>query len=104
MHNELLSMRISPLQNKGLAERLRNLSGIMCAIDFATSREPGNVMEPMWVPHDCKHAFFALDVGPGFSCHLGVGQSPRSARGKEKEKPELITRHQTSPIVFSRRF
>jgi hypothetical protein len=70
VHNQSLSTQISPLRKEGLVERLKNVNGVISAIDFATSREPIGDMEPMWVPHDCKHEFFALDIGPSFCCYI----------------------------------
>jgi hypothetical protein len=104
VHNQSLSVGISPLRKKGLVEQLKNLSGIMCAVDIGASPEPIDEMKPLWIPHDCQHERFALDIGPGFCCQLIVGQSPYSARTREKEKPGIIARHQMSPTVFSRRF
>jgi hypothetical protein len=65
-HNQSLSIRISPLPKEGPVERPKNVSDIICVVDFGTRWEPIIDMEPMWVPHDCQHALFALDIGPGF--------------------------------------
>jgi hypothetical protein len=96
-------MPISYLRKDGLVEQLKNDCGMICAVDFGTGQEPIDDMEPMWVSHDWKHEYFALDVGPSFCCHLIFGQSPHSTRARET-KPRLITRHQMPPVVFSRRF
>jgi hypothetical protein len=47
VHNQLLSMRISPLRKEGLVERLKNVSDMICAVDFGASREPIDDMEPV---------------------------------------------------------
>jgi hypothetical protein len=48
--NQSLSIRISLMRKEGLAEGLKNASGIICAVDFGTSREPIDDMELMWFP------------------------------------------------------
>jgi hypothetical protein len=48
-------MRISPLRKEELVEWLTNLNGRICAVDFGTSQEPINDMEPIWASHDCRH-------------------------------------------------
>jgi hypothetical protein len=77
----------------GLAERLKHGSDITCTVDFGTDREPIDDMEPMWVPHDCQHRPFALDVSSSFCSHLSFGPSPHSTRAREK------TNHCSSPVA-----
>jgi hypothetical protein len=55
VNNQWISMQISPSWKETLVERLKNVSGIICIVDFGTSREPTDDMEPLWVPHDYKH-------------------------------------------------
>jgi hypothetical protein len=97
-------MPISPLQKEGLVQRLKNASGIIYVVDFGTSRKPIDNMEPMRVPHDCKHELFPFDMSPSFCCHLIFGQSPHSTRPGEKGKPGLIARHQMPETIFLCRF
>jgi hypothetical protein len=47
VHNQSLSMRISPLRKECLVEPLKNVNGITCAVDFGTSLEPIDDMETM---------------------------------------------------------
>jgi hypothetical protein len=47
VHNQSLSMQISSLGTEGMVERLKNLRGTTCPLDFGTSREPIDDMEPM---------------------------------------------------------
>jgi hypothetical protein len=47
VRNQSLSMRTSPFWKEGLAGRLTNIGGIICAVDFGTSREPIDDMESM---------------------------------------------------------
>jgi hypothetical protein len=53
--NQLLFMRISPLPKECLVERLKNVSGLICAFDFGTGQESIDDMEPIWVLHEYKH-------------------------------------------------
>jgi predicted transcriptional regulator of viral defense system len=53
-HNSLLSMRISRLRKEGVVERLSDGRDIICVVDFGASWEPIDVMEAMWIPHDCR--------------------------------------------------
>jgi hypothetical protein len=104
VHNQSLSMEISPLRKERLVERLKNFSAIMCVINFWTSHKPIDGPEPLPGSYDCKHGLFPLNIGVGVCCHLIFGQSPHPMMAREKEKPGLIARHQMSPVVFSRRF
>jgi hypothetical protein len=45
--NQSLSMQISPLQKESLMVRLKPFGGMICALDFGTSREPVDDMELM---------------------------------------------------------
>jgi hypothetical protein len=92
------------LAERRLAELLKNVCGRICAVDFGTSWELIDDMEPTWVSHNCKHKLFALDIGSGFCCQLFFGQSPHSTKAREKEKPRFITHRQMSPTVFSHCF
>jgi hypothetical protein len=96
-------MRISSLQKEGLVKRLKNLSGIIGTIDFRTSLGPLDDLEPTWVPNDCKHKLCALDIGSRFCCHLIFGESPNSARARQKEKQDLsqVTRCLQRPFLVA---
>jgi hypothetical protein len=74
------------LWKEGMAERPKNASGMISTVDFGTSRDLTDDMEPMWTPDDCEHEPFALDIGFSYYCHFIFGQDPCSVRAREKEK------------------
>jgi hypothetical protein len=81
-------MRISSLRKEGLMERLMNVSGIMDAAGFGTSREPIDDMKFMLVPHDCKQ-----ELLPWISVLVFVATSS-FARGQRQGKTGT---HRPSP-------
>jgi hypothetical protein len=86
-------MRISPLWKEGLVERLTDVGGIICTVDFGIKQELIEGMEAMWVPLDCKHEFFVLDIGPRFAA-----LSPL-VRVHIRRGPEIATNRDSSPVT-----
>jgi hypothetical protein len=83
-------MRISPMQKEGLVKRLKNVGGIIYAVEFCTSQESIDDMEQMWVRDDCKCAvlFWISIVGfvpPNFGPNLTFDEGQKKGENRIRE-------------------
>jgi hypothetical protein len=95
VHNQSLSMR-----KEVLVERLTNLRGIICVVEFSTSLEPIDDIELMLVPDDCEHEFLLSISVPVFVPTLSSAE-PTFGEGQGESKTRT---HRLSLDVSNRLF
>jgi hypothetical protein len=102
MNYKSFFVRRSPTRKEDLMERFKDMSDIVAAVDFITSWKSINQMKLKWIPRDGTQKLSGLNSGPRFCHDVVFGQSPHSARGRQKEKPGLSPSNKVPPSISLR--